>query len=94
VKATDGGVNPQTNSLDLEFVLTDGLDTASPVSPEFLYPSYSQIIPETAEIFYFVDIVQAQDADSSRLWYSIEGQSLRDSQPIPVAGRHSANLNQ
>lgn len=69
----DGGQPPQTNSLDLQFELVEGLDVASVSPPRFNLISDTVYIPENAAIFDFVEIIQAYDEDSSLLWYNIEG---------------------
>ena len=74
MKATDGGEEPQANSLDLEVRLIEGLDVSSALPPEFSPASDVASVPGSTDVFELVDLVDAFDPDSSQLFYAIEGQ--------------------
>lgn len=75
VKATDGGADPQSNSLDVKFQLLNDTTTRSMMAPTF-DPIGTVYLLETVAVFEMVEMVTARDSDSEDLWYRIVGELL------------------
>jgi len=71
VRAADAGTVPRDSLLDVHFELVDDA-VQSVFVPEFSFIP-SEILLETVPVFEIVTLVQATDADSNTLWYSIVG---------------------